>query len=417
MVRLLLLAALLGLLATLAAVIFYSLVHQLENLLWSTLPGAIGWGEPPWWYVLAVPAVGGLLVALALRLPGHGGHHPLQGLGTDPVTPRMLVSVLLASLATLSFGLVLGPEAPLLAIGLTCGLVLARAVKAGDEETKVISLAGAFAVLSMLLGALPASLMLFEMVAARGVVPSARLGRILVPGLVAAGSGTLLFTGIAPWPGIDRVSLTLPPLPDYPTVRIADLFWCLLVAVVCGLAVVLSWRLARAVADVARQYQLATLVGVGFLVGLLAVVFRALTDQPIDLVLFSGTNALPQLVALSSVGVVALLVVEKALAYGLSLGAGFRGGPIFPGTFLGVGIGILASFVLPGLELTPAVITGLAASAAAVMRAPFFGALLAVLLGGAAAAQTVPLAIFGAIIGWVVALIFSVEEPSETGGA
>jgi H+/Cl- antiporter ClcA len=128
--------------------------------------------------------------------------------------------VLLAAVATLGFGIVLGPEAPLLAIGLTCGLVAARAVKAGPEETKVISLAGAFAVISTLFGGpLPSSLMLFEMVAARGLVPSAKLGRVLLPGLVAAGSGALLFTGVANWPGVSSFPFSLPPLPDYPTVR------------------------------------------------------------------------------------------------------------------------------------------------------------------------------------------------------
>jgi H+/Cl- antiporter ClcA len=416
--RLFLVVAVLGLVAAFAAVVFEIVVHLAQNLLWSELPSAAGWQEPPWWYVLAMPALGGLLVALALRLPGHGGHPPLEGLGTNPMAPLTLLSVLLAALATLSFGIVLGPEAPLMAIGLTCGLVVARAVKAGPEETQVISLAGAFAVISTLFGGpLPSSLMLFEMMAARGVIPSAKLGRILVPGLVAAGSGTLLFTGVADWPGVGSFSFSLPPLPDYPTVRIVDLVWCLLVAVVSGLAVILSWRFALIVADAAKRHQSAILVGVGLLVGLLAVVFRAITDQPVDLVLFSGQSALPELIALSSAGVLVLLMVEKALAYGLSLGSGFRGGgPIFPATFLGTGVGVLASLVLPGLELTPAVITGLAAGTAAVLRAPFFGALLAALLGGPAAAETIPLAILGAVIGWLTTLVFNPAEASETKG-
>jgi len=85
------------------------------------------------------------------------------------MAPLTLLSVLLAALATLGFGIVLGPEAPLMAIGLTCGIVAARAVKAGPEETQVRPIAGAFAVISTLFGGpLPSSLLLFEMVAARG---------------------------------------------------------------------------------------------------------------------------------------------------------------------------------------------------------------------------------------------------------
>jgi H+/Cl- antiporter ClcA len=177
--------------------------------------------------------------------------------------------------------------------------------------------------------------------------------------------------------------------------------------------VVLSWRFALVVADVAQRHRSTILVGVGFLVGLLAVGFRAVTDQPVDLVLFSGQNALPGLIGLGSAGVLVLLVLGKALAYGLSLGSGFRGGPVFPATFLGIGIGVLASLVLPGLNLTPAVITGLAAGSAAVLRAPFFGALFAALLGGSSATETIPLAILGAVIGWLTALVFN---PRETPG-
>jgi uncharacterized integral membrane protein len=184
------------------------------------------------------------------------------------------------------------------------------------------------------------------------VVPSAKLGRILVPGLVAAGSGTLLFIGVADWPGVGSFTFRLPPLPDYPTVRIVDLVWCLLVAVVSGLTVILSWRFARIVAPATMRHQSVILVGAGFLVGLLAVVFRVITGQPVELVLFSGQSALPELIALSSAGVVLLLMLVKALAYGLSLGVGFRGGgPVFPATVLGIGVGVLAAFVLPGLDV------------------------------------------------------------------
>ncbi len=53
---------------------------------------------------------------------------------------------------------------------------------------------------------------------------------------------------------------------------------------------------------------------------------------------------------------------------------------------------------------------------AAVLRAPFFGALFAALLGGSAAAETIPLAILGAVIGWLTTLLFNPEEASETKG-
>ena len=65
-------------------------------------------------------AVAGLLVAPVIRfLPGKGGHSPADGFkaGEGAPTPAQLPGVLLAALATLSLGVVLGPEAPLIALG------------------------------------------------------------------------------------------------------------------------------------------------------------------------------------------------------------------------------------------------------------------------------------------------------------
>ncbi len=92
------------------------------------------------------------------------------------------------------------------------------------------------------------------------------------------------------------------------------------------------------------------LVVAGALVGALAVAFRALADRPVDLVLFSGQTELPDVVAEGSASVLLLLVVAKGLAYALSLGAGFRGGPVFPAIALGVAVGVMSADVLPGLE-------------------------------------------------------------------
>ena len=67
------------------------------------------------WLVLC-----GLLTGLTIRfLPGNGGHSPALGFkaGGGPPTGRELIGVVLAALTTLSLGAVLGPEAPLIAIG------------------------------------------------------------------------------------------------------------------------------------------------------------------------------------------------------------------------------------------------------------------------------------------------------------
>src|SRR4026209_1495588 len=120
-VRTLVLAALLGFPVAFAAVLFQTAIHDLIHLVWQTIPDEFGWSQPAWWYVILVPGLAGLLVAAAVRLPGHGGHSPLEGLGAEPIRQNELASIRPAALATLGLGLVLGPEAPLIALGLGLG--------------------------------------------------------------------------------------------------------------------------------------------------------------------------------------------------------------------------------------------------------------------------------------------------------
>src|SRR5262245_40124602 len=116
--RLVALGALIGIPAALVAALFLALVHDIEHWLREDLPDALGHSSPPWYLVIGLPIVGGALVALArLLLPGDGGHHPLEGIAMGVTPLKNGPGIALAGLASLSFGAVLGPEAPLIAIG------------------------------------------------------------------------------------------------------------------------------------------------------------------------------------------------------------------------------------------------------------------------------------------------------------
>ncbi len=287
--RSLLFAALLGIPVAFAAVLFQTALHDLIELVWHDIPDGFDWDEPPVWYVLLVPGLAGLLVAAVLRLPGHGGHTPLEGLGLVAIKPIELVSILPAALISLSFGIVLGPEAPLLALGFAIGVVGVRMAGMADDEGRLLVLAGAFAAVAGLFGGpLPAAFLLFEALAMSGRMQAQDIGRALLPGFVAAGSGALVYTGVADWPGLDAPELSLP-LPDYPSVRLVDLAWCVLVSVVAAVVVV-AFRDAAVVLSkrVLTARPVVVLVSTGVAIGALAVVFRALADRPVDLVLFSG---------------------------------------------------------------------------------------------------------------------------------
>jgi chloride channel protein, CIC family len=403
--RTLVLAGLLGFPVAVAAVLFQTAIHDVIHFVWDVVPEWLDWSEPAGWYVVLVPAIAGVLVALCFRLPGHGGHSPIEGISTAPIPPVELPSILLAGLATLGLGLVLGPEAPLIALGLGLGAIAVRLVRVEQTEAQLLTLAGAFSAIAVLFGGpLAASLMLFELVAMSGAIPAATIGRALLPGFVAAGTGALVFTGVNDWQGVHTSSLSLPPLPAYDSVRLADLGWCIVVSVVIAGLVVGIRHLAHTLAARAARRPEISLVAAGALVGVLAVVFRAAADRPVDLVLFSGQAEMPDVIAEGSVSVLLLLVAAKGLAYAVSLGAGFRGGPVFPALAIGVAVAVLAADILPGFDTTPAVAVGLAAGTAAVLRAPFTAVLLATLLLGSSFGEVAPIAVFAAATGWLVAV-------------
>src|SRR5512142_929225 len=119
-VALLVVVAVIGVIVSLGAWCFLEGIHQLQQELYTHLPHALGYQNgPPKWWPLPILAIGALIVALAIeRLPGNGGHIPAEGLSAGgPSGPSVLPGVILAGLATIGFGLVLGPEAPLIAIG------------------------------------------------------------------------------------------------------------------------------------------------------------------------------------------------------------------------------------------------------------------------------------------------------------
>lgn len=135
---------------------FLALVGKLQHWFFTSLPASVGLRPTPFWWPFPLLFAGGVAVAAAITfLPGTGGHEPAEGFkARGAVAPKQVPGVFLAALATLSFGAVLGPEAPLLGLG---GGVAAWAVsrargEGADRAKVVIAFAGSFAAISTLLG-------------------------------------------------------------------------------------------------------------------------------------------------------------------------------------------------------------------------------------------------------------------------
>ncbi len=417
LLRLILLAIPIGLLAGIGSALYNIAQHEVQHWLWHTLPEFIGQEEEPWWLVVGLLLIGAVLVALALQLPGHGGDGPLKGFHLT-IGPREVLSVLLAALASLSFGAVLGPEAPLLALGTAIAIGISRSGQLGPVQ--VLALAGAGAALGSILGnPLVSGVLLLELLLLTGKVSSPEEGIFtLSPLIVALTTGFLLQVGIEDWSGVPDLNLAVPGLPEYTTVQWIDLGLAIPVALVAGLIVVIARRLGGVFADRFEGKQLAALLVGAVVVAAAALLMRAITGESVSLVLFSGQEQMPELLSVAGVGTLIAVVLFKGLAYAASLGAGFRGGPIFPAVFLGVGVGTAAAILVSSANLSAMVAAGIAAASAAGLRMPFSSMLLAVLLCAAAGPAVTVLAGVGVVIGLILGLALlpaaAVQEEQES---
>ena len=417
MLRLVLLGAAIGIPAALAAIAFFTAVHYLEQLIWHILPTSLGEATPPWYLVVFLPIVGAAIVAVArLALPGDGGRPPLGGMAHGPTPVAFVPGIVVAALGTLGFGLVLGPEAPVMAVGSAVGLAITSVVRSNAREEGVLSMAGTFSAISTLFGGpLVAGVMLTE----GGIALGPALIPVLVPGFVAAAVGYLVFLGVGPYTGAPAPGLQIPDLPAYPGTSVPDLIIAIVVGVVTAALIVainrsasgLAARQDRRMGDRRIGIVVPLLVG-GLLVGLLAQLATAFGVAAED-VLFSGQASIPALVSEYSVVALVVLLVAKAVAYVISLAAGFRGGPIFPAVFLGVGVAAFA-VQLFGTSPTFAVAIGCAAGMAAQTRLVITSMLFAALLVGSGGFDAIAGAVFATVAAYLTVMALDPPPPAPT---
>lgn len=156
-------------------------------------------------------------------LSGHGGHVPAHGLGGPMLGPKDLPGVVLAAVATLPLGIVLGPEAPDGAgqrprparsapVQEGCGAENRtgprhRRFDRRDLHHPRWTRGGR------------------RVGAGGGRNGGAQLFVLLLPCLVASGAGALVFTGFGQWTGLSIGALSLPEVPPDVTPDAADFLW------------------------------------------------------------------------------------------------------------------------------------------------------------------------------------------------
>lgn len=328
------------------------LVNVGIGFVWETIPGT--WAQTPAWYVIGVLLIAAVLVYLVRRFVGDSGHSPMDGIKVSGLTPKEYLGAILAIFASLWGGVVLGPEVALVATGSVIGGIAAKWMRITESKmvTKVVGV-----------GALGGILALF-------VEP------------IMSGSMKLGSTPTA--------------------IEVDQLGWAVLVALIATLAVTISRLVAALIARASHAGpQLPILVGAALIIAAAALLMQAWTGQSIIYITTSGEDLITDLPTLTSASTVAAIIALKTIAYAVSLGAGFRGGPFFPAMFVGAASGLLIALVFDGGPSVPAaIVVGVIAAviATAPMKWPIaisLGVVLGFLMG---TWSLVPAALVGAIV-------------------
>ena len=322
------------------------------RLIWEEVPST--WETTPAWYVLGVLLIAAVLVYVIRRYVGDTGHSPMGGIKISPLTPKEYVGAILAILASLWGGIVLGPEVALVATGSMVGGLAARIM---------------------------------------GVTDAA--GTKKVVGLGALGAILALFVG-----PILSGSMTLGDTPA--AIEVDQLAWAIVVALIATVAVTVARLVAALLARAAGDGpHLPILVISALVIGAAALIMHSLTGEDVIYITTSGEELITDLPTLTSVSTVVAIIVLKSIAYAVSLGSGFRGGPFFPAMFVGAASGLLIALLLPdGPSVPAAIVVGVVASviATAPMKWPV-AIVLGIVLGFLVGTWTlVPAALVGAIV-------------------
>ncbi|MHC8495604.1 MAG: chloride channel protein [Actinomycetes bacterium] len=322
------------------------------ELMWETIPS--NWESTPLWYVYGVLVGAAVLVYVIRRYVGDDGHSPLAGIKITSLTPREYVGAILAILVSLFGGAVLGPEVALVATGSVVGGLAVRWLKASGTES------------------------------AERIVRVGALGAIL-----ALFAGPLLSGSL----DLGKASASV----DFNAIG-----WAVLVSVIAAVAATIARVLGFLVARSSGSGpNLKVLVGAALIIGTVAVLMEYGTGQQVIYVVTSGEQLITELPKISSVATVVAIIIFKTIAYAVSLGSGFRGGPFFPGMFVGAASGLLISLTLPeGPTVTSAMAVGVVAAVVATAPMKWWVVIvIGVGVGFAMGGWTlIPAAVVGAVV-------------------
>jgi H+/Cl- antiporter ClcA len=322
------------------------------------------------WLVIAVPAVGGLIIGLMARygsdrIRGHGIPEAIEAilLNGSRVQPKIAILKPVSSAISIGSGGPFGAEGPIIMTGGAFGSMIAQFFHLTSAERKTLLVAGAAAGMSATFAAPVASvllaveLLLFEW-KPRSLIPVA-----LASAAAAAARGLFLEPG------------PLFPVPPHPAnVGVEALAACVIAGILAGLLSLLLTKAVYASEDAFARLPIHWMwwpaIG-GIAVGLGGLIFPQALGVGYDMIgaLLQGNVPLK---------IIAGVLIVKSLIWAISLGSGTSGGVLAPLLMMGGALGGIETLFLPaeGSGFWPLVSMG--AILGGTMRSPLTGIVFAI---------------------------------------
>jgi H+/Cl- antiporter ClcA len=317
--------------------------------------------------VIAVPAIGGLLIGLMARfgtekIRGHGIPEAIEAIlfNKSRMSPKVAVLKPISSGIAIGSGGPFGAEGPIIMTGGAIGSLIGQLFSITSAERKTLLVAGAVAGMTAVFGTpiaavmLAVELLLFEL-RPRSLLP------VAVACCVAAAVRPLLIDGGALFPLHTEV-------PDLRT---------LASCVAAGLAAgALSWTVSTSLYKVEDLFSRLPLHWMwwpalgGLAVGLGGYIEPRALGVGYDVIGDLLANRL-------AADVVLALILCKAAMWVVALGSGTSGGVLAPLLMMGAALGVLVGPLLPGGQAALWPLVFMAATLGGMMRAPVMSVLFA----------------------------------------
>jgi H+/Cl- antiporter ClcA len=390
LVKLLILAAIIGAVTSLLTVLYLTLAGWGETFFQNPIGGLqIGMFWP-----LILLIIGGIVVGIAIRLTGEhsymGSTQKEYAENKGRLNYRYLPSIILQCIISLWSGASVGPEGGLADLGGGTATLIVERLKVQKEAVLFLTCCGVSGSFSAFFGnPVIGAVVAMEYLFIQGI-PYVKL---LIPGLVAGAIGYLVYFEIL------GTSLSgIVAFPAFTAPSLIDLVWALLIGMIGGLlAVYHKWLFAQLQKRLFFRLKSSPIKR-----GLIGGVIVGLIGSFVPLVLYSGQKEIVTILfqgSVYSIGFLILLLFGKSFVMAISFNTAFKGGPVFPYLFMGGILGLVMSQSLPFIPEGVAVTGGMAAVSAGLFPIPISVILL---IGLMSQLNLLPTIAIASITGFVI---------------